>query len=293
MKRIDLKKLAGMLAVTAAGLGATAASLAADTAPALDKDTLTVGIANNKPWAYRDTDGAYKGVNIDILRAVFEPLGVKHFNFTVGDFGSLIPGLASRRFDVVDSGVVITPQRCELVLFGDPELTSLDALLVLKGNPRKIHSFDDVVKNPALKIGGSRGGQQTKNAASAGVTGDQLQQFQNTESTVSALLANRVDGIVFTSGTANALLEGPNVGDKIERAKPFTGLIDAKTGKVVQSYIGAAFRKDSQPLRDAYNQQLAKLKASGAINKIAEKYGFSIEEKAPDGLTSSQICAAG
>lgn len=291
MKRLDLKKMAGMLAVAVAGLGWAAAGSAAETAPALGKDSLTVGIANNKPWAYRDTDGAYKGVNIDILRAVFEPLGVKQLNFAIGDFGSLIPGLISKRFDVVDSGVVITPQRCELVLFGDPEVTSLDALLVAKGNPRKIHSFDDVVKNPELKVGGSRGGQQTKNAAAAGVTGDQLQQFQNTESTVSALLAGRVDGIVFTSGTANALLDRPNIGDKMERAKPFTGLIDPKTGKVVESYIGAAFHKDSTALRDAYNQQLAKLKASGAIQKIAEKYGFSIEEKAPEGLASAQICA--
>lgn len=291
MMRTDLKKLAGMLAVVTTALSWSGAGTAADSVPTIGKDTLTVGIANNRPWAYRDTDGEYKGVNVDILRAVFEPLGVKQLNFATGDFGSLIPGLISKRFDVVDSGVVITPQRCELVLFGDPELTSLDALLVAKGNPKNIHSFDDVVKNPALKVGGSRGGQQTKNAAAAGVTGDQLQQFQNTESTVAALTAGRVDGIVFTSGTANALLDRAAMSEKIERAQPFTGLIDAKTGKVTESYIGAAFHQDSAALRDAYNQQLAKLKANGEIEKIAKKYGFTADEKAPEGLTSKQVCA--
>ena len=74
MKRLDLKKIAGMLAVAIGALNWSGAGVAAGTAPALGKDTLTVGIANNRPWAYRDTDGAYKGVNIDILRAVFRDI---------------------------------------------------------------------------------------------------------------------------------------------------------------------------------------------------------------------------
>ncbi|SDV48763.1 ectoine/hydroxyectoine ABC transporter substrate-binding protein EhuB [Chitinasiproducens palmae] len=289
MKNLNLRKLAGALAIAAAGLNASGTSVAAE--PALGVETLNVGIANNKPWAYKDTDGQVKGVNADILRAVFEPLGVKQFNFVVGDFGSLIPGLLSKRYDVVDSGVVITPARCKLVNFGDPELTSLDALLVAKGNPKNLHSFADVIRNPDVKIGGSRGGQQTKNAATAGVTGEKLQQFQNTETTVSALLAHRVDGVVFTSGTALSLQQRPELASQIERAKPFTGLIDPKTGKETESYIGAAFGKDGVKLRDAYNTQLAKLKADGTIGKIMRKYGFADNEKAPAGLTSAKVCA--
>lgn len=287
------KKLVTLAVVTSAfslALSCTAVQ-AAPASPALNVDSLTVGIANNKPWGYRDIDGQVKGVNADILRTVFEHLGVKHINFVVGDFGSLIPGLISKRFDVVDSGVVITPARCKLVEFGNPEVSSLDALLVAKGNPKNIHSFSDVVKNPNLTIGGSRGGQQTKDASLAGVPDARLQQFQNTESTVSALIAGRVDGIVFTSATARVLLDQPGMKDRMELAKPFTGLIDPHTHKDTLSYIGPAFNKDAPQLGAAYNRQLAALMADGTVAKIAAKYGFSNEELVPAGLTSASICA--
>lgn len=289
MTRLLSKKFV-ITTLVASALASTLSAASAQTA-SLNVDTITVGIANNKPWGYRDIDGQVKGVNADITRAVFEGLGVKHVNFAVGDFGSLIPGLISKRFDVVDSGVVITPARCKLVDFGNPDLAIRDALLVAKGNPKKIHSFSDVVKNTAITIGGSRGGQQTKDASLAGVPDERLKQFQNTESTVSALVAGRVDGIVFTTATARTLLEQPGMKDKIEVATPFTGLIDPRTHKEVISYIGPAFNKDAPQLSAAYNRQLAKLTADGTVAKIAAKYGFAAEELVPAGTTSASICS--
>ncbi|WP_315806784.1 MULTISPECIES: transporter substrate-binding domain-containing protein [unclassified Bradyrhizobium] len=255
----------------------------------LREKKLTAGVHDGKPWGYRTADGRIEGFNADIVKAVFEPLGVQ-VNFVTGDFGSLIPGLLSNRFDIVDSSVVITEERCKLVIFGDPELTSVDALLVLKGNPQKIASFKDVIANPALKIGGSRGSQQSKNAALAGVGGDQLQLFQNTGTTISALLAHRVDGITFTSGTANALKASPEISASVDRAKPFTGLTDAN-GKAVVSYVAAVFRPQDTDLRELFNKRLAELKADGTVAKIMARYGFDPDEKAPDGLTSTDVCA--
>ncbi|MBB6308593.1 ectoine/hydroxyectoine ABC transporter substrate-binding protein EhuB [Xanthobacter tagetidis] len=280
------------IAVSAlAGLYALPPAQAADTKDRiLSEKKLVAGIHNGKPWGYNTPDGNVEGFNVDVVRAVFEPLGVKEIKFVTGDFGSLIPGLLSNRFDIVDSAVVITEERCKLVSFGDPELTSVDALLVKKGNPNKIASFNDVIRNPQLKIGGSRGSQQAKNAELAGVTGDQLQLFQNTESTISALVAGRVDGITFTSGTANALLATPQVAASVERATPFTGRTDAN-GKLVVSYVAAVFRPQDEDLRTLFNKRLAELKADGTIAKIMAKYGFSPDEKAPDGLTSTEVCA--
>jgi len=257
----------------------------------LATDSITVGIANNKPWAYRDTDGQVKGLNADIIRAVFEKLDVRQINYVVGDFGSLIPGLISKRFDVVDSGVVITPARCKLVDFGNPEVSSLDAILVAKDNPKDIHSFSEFARRSDIMLGGSRGSQQAKNALQAGVPESKLQQFQNTESTVSAMLAQRVDGVVFTAGTARALLSRPEIGARLELAHPFTGLFDVKTGKPVVSYVGPVFNKDTPHLRDAFNEQLALLTANGTVKKIAQKYGFTSEEMIPVGVTAASACA--
>jgi polar amino acid transport system substrate-binding protein len=36
---------------------------------------------------------------------------------------------------------------------------------------------------------------------------------------------------------------------------------------------------------------LAELKADGTIAKIMARYGFEPDEKAPDGLTGTEVCA--
>lgn len=276
--------------------GATAVvalSLCCDIARAdqakFDKPSVTIGIHNGKPWGYLTPEGKPAGVNADIDQAIFGPLGIKT-NFVTADFGSLIPGLISNRFDIIDSSVVITQERCKLVAFSNPELTSIDALLVKKGNPKNIHSYADVIKNPALKIGGSRGSQQAKNADISGVKADQLQLFQNTESTVSALMAGRVDGIVFTAGTVNALAANPEFASSVERAQPFSGPMDAN-GKPLVSYVAAVFRKQDTALRTMFDKRLAQLKADGTVARIMARYGFTPQEAAPAGLTSEDVCS--
>ena len=110
--------------------------------------TLVVGIHNRTPWGYRDKQNDVVGYHPDIVRAVLAPLGVTKFEFVVADFGALIPGLLANRFDIIASGVAITPARCQQVLFSEPDLSVGDGLLVLKGNPLKLHSYEDIAKNP-------------------------------------------------------------------------------------------------------------------------------------------------
>ena len=62
------------------------------------------------------------------------------------EFGSLIPGLNSQQFDVVSAGMYINPSRCEQVLFSDPEYQMLDAFIVRKGNPKNLHTYEDIAE---------------------------------------------------------------------------------------------------------------------------------------------------
>jgi len=61
MPRHLFKKLVTLAVVASALVPAVSFSAAQAAGPApLNMDTLTVGIANNKPWGYRDTDGRSK-----------------------------------------------------------------------------------------------------------------------------------------------------------------------------------------------------------------------------------------
>lgn len=251
---------------------------------------ITIGIHNRAPWGFRGADGEVTGFHPDLIRAALEPLGVKEVDFVIADLGALIPGLLAERIDAVASGFSITPARCEQVAFGEPDLMISDAVIVQAGNPHKIHSYSDIAKNPNLSIGGSRGSANLANAKAAGVPEAQIQQFQNTESSVSAIMAGRVQAVTFSSGTVVTLLKDPKVVG-LERALPFQGYIKPD-GKLAVNYGGIAFRKGDSDLKAAYDKQLARLRADNYLTELAKRYGFTADEMAPDTVKATELCTA-
>jgi polar amino acid transport system substrate-binding protein len=248
---------------------------------------LSIGIHNRTPWGIRGPGGQATGFHPDLVRAAFAPLGVTTIEFTITDFGALIPGLIANRFDVVASGLGITPERCKVVAFSNPDMSIGDAILVRKGNPLGLHSYKDIAANPKARLGASRGSANARNATLSGVRESQLLLFQNTEATVSALTAGRVEAVTFSAPTAIGLLEDPNI-TGVERVSPFTGFIKPN-GRENALYSAIAFRASDGDLRDIYNKRLAEMKADGTLAEIMKKYGFGDAEKAPD-LTEQQIC---
>ncbi len=255
----------------------------------LASKTVTIGIHNRVPWGYRDANGNVAGLEPSIIKAALAPLGITKFNFVIGEFSTMIPGLLADRFDMTAVGVAITPARCNAVIFSEPDLTSGDGLMVAAGNPKNIHSFEDIKNNPDIRLAGARGSANAGHAITAGVPESQMQLYQDDESAISALVSKRVDAVVMSAGTIVATLQDPNM-KGFERAHPFRGLKDAQ-GNEVALYTAIAFRPQDTGLRDLYNEQLAKLKASGELNKIILANGFS-EENFPPNKTAAELCAA-
>lgn len=278
--------LAG-LATIAAGVAAPA--MAQEALEAIKRNgKLTVGIHNRRPWGFRTAEGEVAGFHPDLVRAAFTPLGVNEIDFVVTEFGALIPGLMARRFDMIASGIAITPERCSQVIFSEPDLSVGDAVLVLKGNPKGIQSFTDITNHEDFILGGARGTLNTKDAIDAGVPEDRMMQFPSGNETLSALIAGRVDGSVMSGPTATMMLEDPNLKGKVERVVPFEGLI-REDGTPAALYTAIAFRPEDEALRDAYDERLAELKADGTVDQMRTRYGFTDDEAAP-GFSTDQIC---
>ncbi|MDH6234845.1 polar amino acid transport system substrate-binding protein [Mesorhizobium soli] len=253
----------------------------------LREGKIVIGIHNRTPWGYRDeTTGEATGWHPDLLRAAFAGLGVKELDIRVTEFGALIPGLLAGRFDVVASGLSITPERCKQVLFGMPDLKELDAAIVLAGNPKQIHGYQDIAANPNIVMGAGRGSVVIRNAVAAGVPDDRMLLFPDIESNVSALRAGRIDVVVLSSPTVIGLLAGGKA-PGLERANPFAVADDQV------NYNAVAFRKQDEDLRALYDQQLAALKKDGTVARIMAKYGFGEPETVPDTLTAEQLCSSG
>ncbi len=102
-------------------------------APKLTADTLAdikragklrVGVSRTVPWAFHSAydNGKLMGFEIDLGRKMARDMGVE-VEFFVEPFHLLIPDLIAGRFDVIMSGMSITPERAMRVNFSNPYAT--------------------------------------------------------------------------------------------------------------------------------------------------------------------------
>ncbi|CAI2936494.1 ectoine/hydroxyectoine ABC transporter substrate-binding protein EhuB [Aminobacter niigataensis] len=252
----------------------------------LGEGKIVIGIHNRSPWGYRDdATGEAAGWHPDLLKAAFSELGVKEIDIRVTEFGALIPGLLAGRFDAVASGLAITPERCRQVAFGSPDLKVPDAAIVLTGNPKKVHGFEDIA-GKEIVMGAGRGSVSVRNATAAGVPQNRMLLFPDIESNVSALRAGRIDVAVLSSPTVIGLLSGGKA-KGLERASPFV------TTDEQANYAAVAFRTEDQDLRALYDERLAALTLDGTVATIMAKYGFGEPEAVPNAVTVEKLCDSG
>ena len=279
------KRTSGMLGV----LCLAAASMVMHTQAASAETTLQrvqrtgevrIGYANEAPFAYTTPDGQVTGESPEIARKIFARLGVKKVDGVLTEWGSLIPGLRAGRFDVIAAGMYITPERCGQVAFADPQYRIQDTLLVLQGNPKHLHSYADVAKQPDTKLAAMAGTVELGYAHDSGVKDDQLLQVPDTTAQLQAVRARRSDAAVGTALTMKGLAaKDPS---QVEAIASFTD--DPKhTG-----YGALAFRPEDTDLRDAVNKQLhAWLGTTDHLQTVAP---FGFDKSNLTTKSAAQIC---
>jgi len=269
MAKAQRKKVLPMLAASlAAGLCLQAAN-AATLEEVQERGYVRIAVANEIPYGYMDLQGEAQGMGPDVAKHLMEQLGVKEIRWETTNFGSLIPGLRADRFDMVAAEMAILPQRCQQVLFSEPNSSYGEGLLVAKGNPDDIHSYEDFAKNDK-KIAIMAGADQLEMLQALGVPGDRMVTLSNNADAISTVSTGRAAAYAATSLTVSGLADKS---DKVEAAAKFTDpVVD---GKPVRSWGGFTFSQKSESLRDAVNVKLAEFKKTDDWKAIMTKHGFS------------------
>jgi len=246
---------------------------------------VTVGFANEKPYAYATPDGKLTGEAVEIARVILKNIGIGEMNGVLTEFGSLIPGLKAKRFDAITAGMFINPERSKEVSFANPEYSIGEAIAVKKGNPQHLHSYKDIAANKEVKVAVMVGAIENEYLTKSGVAQNQIVTVPDQPSAISALQAGRVHAVTMTGPSIQAVLDSAK-DDGIERVMDFTQPeID---GKSVRGYGAAAFRKEDDAFREAFNAELEKLKESGELLEILKTFGFT-EQELPGDTTAEQL----
>jgi polar amino acid transport system substrate-binding protein len=243
--------------------------------------TVRLGIAGEVPYGYVDDQGEFTGEAPELARVIFKRLGIDNVQPVATDFASLIPGLNSQQFDVVSAGMYINKERCEQVIFADPEYQMLDAFIVRKGNPKNLHTYEDVVKAKA-KFATGTGYAEIEYAVAAGFPEKDIVILQDQVAGLNAVESGRVD--VF-AGTALTTREVVRKSRKAEATEPFAAVVD---GEKMIDGGGFAFRPTDTELRDAFNVEIHKMKKSGELFRILRPFGFTKNEMTT--LTAKELC---
>lgn len=251
-----------------------------------EEGKVVVGFADEKPYAYEE-DGELKGVAVDVATEVLSMMGIDEVEGQLADFGELIPGLQAKKFDIITASMAITPERCENVDFGEPEVVYGEGLVVQKGNPLDLHSYKDIADNPDAKVSIMAGATEIGFVQDEGVDQSQISEAPDIPATFSAIEAGRADATTGTEMTIKMAFESAQ-SDNLELVEDF----EQPNIDGVPSYGAAAFRQDNDALREAYNEKLAELKETDKYAQLLADNYFNDAGNIPGSdITTEMVCS--
>ena len=99
---------------------------------------LKIAVGDFSPLVIKN-DNQYTGFEIELWEAVAKEAGIHDFNYEQLPFSQIIPGVASKKYDIGLSGLTINSERERVVDFSHPTLDSGSLILVNKnGGKTKI-----------------------------------------------------------------------------------------------------------------------------------------------------------
>ena len=204
--------------------------------------------------------GKYQGIDVEVIETVLKGLNITSWDYVTADWGAMIPGLNACRWDIMSIGMTYTRLRSEMVQFSLPVYQYGVAMLVAKGNPKKIKGKADW---KGKKVGGIIG--STDDQVIGGVKGATYVPFTKYSDLYRALATGRID--------AGMVDELQGAYDFKLQPQPKITLLKDWVGKA-KGISSIVMRKGDTAWVEAVNAQLKIMRANGSLKKILLKYGM-------------------
>ncbi|MBX7167585.1 MAG: ABC transporter substrate-binding protein/permease [Pirellulales bacterium] len=212
------------------------------------------------PFQVRDPERPDRviGFEVELVEALAERLSQRigravHAQFVQYEWVSLIPGLQKGDFDLIASGLEITPEARAAVRFSRPYYVYQEELIV-RADERRIRTLDDCRQSP---VGTMAGTAAERLLTRAGVR--QITSFDGQVEPFLDLELGRVDAVVLdTPITAYYAYTNPKLRSAGTVGEP--------------GHYGLAFRQDDSGLTDAIDDELSALMTSGRLAEIYRRW---------------------
>jgi polar amino acid transport system substrate-binding protein len=233
----------------------------------IKKGVLTVAQYSYPPFS-NYADGKLTGVEGDVLSRIAE-MECLSVSVVPGQSPAMITNVQTGRADTTLGSWYRTKAREAVVNLSDPVVSSPLALISKSG-------ADTVDAISTLKIGAGTG--LVALADLQKLLGGNLKTYADTNAEMTDFRAGRVDGVVLGLGAAvEALKDHPVEGASIKVIQS-----DPRIGSTATpGQTNFPTNKSNKALLEAINDDIAKIRSSGELKKIAEKYSYPVEATEP------------
>ena len=259
MKKVFALVLALILALSC--LTACGASSDSDLKYIQKKGTMIVGITDYAPMDFKDENGNWTGFDAELAEMVCKELGVKCEFFVLADWGKKFYELETKNIDCIWNGMTITDEVKLNTNCSDPYVINAQ-VLVMKADVVGQYDAVELLKGLTFAVENGSAGQDE--VVALGVPDSQIIAVQDQAAALMEVAAGTSDACVIDITMANAMTgEG-------------TSYTDLASGISLSSEeYGIGFRKDSD-VTAKVNELLAKYKADGTLQALADKYSLTL-----------------
>jgi len=222
------------------------------------------------PYEYVENN-EYVGIDVEIAQLIAKELG-KELEIKDVEFGSIIGGVQSGKYDIGMAGMTVTDERKESVNFSTTYANGIQSVIVKEDATYKSYEdfytgFDDKGNPVAVKEGIKIGVQQdttgdiycSSKPEEWGFGEENVVRYKTGADAVQALVEGKVTAVIIDNEPAKAFVAA-NKGLKIQETE-FTN----------EDYA-IAINKENTKLLEDVNAALAKLTKEGKIQEIVDKY---------------------
>lgn len=240
-----------------------------------EAETIRIGYAIEAPYAFVKHNGEVTGLSTMVAKEIANRLGIKNVEWRLMEFGSLINELESNKIDIIATGMFITPERAKRINFSEPTFCVNQGLLVAKGNPKKLFSYEQTLKTEDFKMTVVEGSIEESLLREMGFNEKHLVLVPDVESGKITVETGLADGLALSLPT----LRWITINDKTELIEIVTAFKQPNTAlKVNLSYGAVEFQKKDIQLQNAWSKELKAFIGSPKHKEILTKFGFSKEE---------------
>ncbi|WP_428671137.1 ABC transporter substrate-binding protein [Reyranella sp.] len=211
------------------------------------------------PLQFVDDKGQLQGMRVELANEICKRLGLTP-EYIRTEFATMIPGLAARRWDMINTGIFFTEERSKLMYMVPYEQAAI-SFLAAKGNPLGLKTVEDLAgKKISVELGGieeRRTREVAKMAQDKGLKPITVMTFNNFAEAFQALRAGQSDAATSIDATAMFMQQRGDFTRAISGVFPQT----------------ACFAFANRTLADAVVGALNDLKKDGFYDKLLDQYG--------------------